>query len=117
MRLSAEQEMDVLIRDEGLPVPDREHRFLEHRRFRFDFAWPDRAVALEVEGGTTPHYRTIRGRRVKVFAGRHNRPKGYEDDCTKYSEAAIRGWKVIRVTPQMVRDGRALDFLKRVLEA
>lgn len=30
----------------------REHRFHPTRRWRFDFAWPDEKVALEVEGGT-----------------------------------------------------------------
>ena len=41
----------------GLPAPDREYRFAPQvdgkpvRRWRFDCAWPDRLVALEIDGG------------------------------------------------------------------
>jgi very-short-patch-repair endonuclease len=82
--------------------PVREYRFMPPRRFRFDFAFPDSKVALELEGGTW-------------IGGRHNRGQGYENDCEKYSEAAIRGWKVIRATGRMVKDGTAIELLKRAL--
>jgi len=74
-----------------------EYRFCE-RRFRFDWAWPEQKVALEMEGGVWTR-------------GRHTRPQGYERDCEKYSLAAILGWRVIRVTPRMLEDGRALELL------
>jgi hypothetical protein len=32
-------------------------------------------------------------------------------DCEKYSQAAILGWTVIRVTTTMIRDGQAIDLL------
>ena len=67
------------IRAEGLPAPLRDLRFCS-RRWRFDFAWPDRMLALEVEGGT-------------YSRGRHTRPEGFERDCEKYAEATIRGWR------------------------
>jgi hypothetical protein len=35
----------------------------------------------------------------------------------KYSEAAIRGWRVLRCTPQQVADGTALSLVERALEA
>jgi hypothetical protein len=88
----------------GLPPPAREHRFAPPRRWRFDFAWPAQRLALEVEGRTWAR-------------GRHVRGRGYEADCEKYSEAALRGWRVLRVTPAMLRDGRALDLLRRALAA
>lgn len=86
-----------------LPAPMLEFRFMPPRRFRFDFAWPERKVAIEVEGGTWS-------------GGRHVRGNGYEQDCRKYSEAAIRGWKVIRATGKMIKDGTAIELLKRALE-
>jgi very-short-patch-repair endonuclease len=85
---------------EGLKDFVREYRFMPPRRYRFDFAWPDKKIALEVEGGTWTN-------------GRHTRGKGYESDCEKYDEAALLGWKVLRFTTNMVRDGRAINFIKR----
>ena len=97
-----ENNLAIQIRALRLPVPEREYRFMPPRRFRFDFAWPDQMVALETEGGTW-------------VLGRHNRGTGYESDCIKYSEAAIRGWKVIRATGKMIKDGTAIELLTRAL--
>jgi len=83
-----------------LPVPVREHRFHAKRRWRFDFAWPDLMIAVEIEGGTWS-----RGQ------SRHTSGKGYEGDCEKYSTAAIDGWCVIRATSSMVTSGKAINLL------
>jgi hypothetical protein len=48
--------------------------------------------------------------------GRHSRGKGYEGDCEKANEAAIAGWRVLRVTTDMVKDGRALTTIERALK-
>jgi very-short-patch-repair endonuclease len=70
--------------------------------WRFDFAWPEKSLALEFEGG--------------VFAnGRHIRGAGFRDDCEKYNEATALGWKVLRVTDRHVRTGEALSWVKRCL--
>jgi very-short-patch-repair endonuclease len=90
------------LRMAGLPDPVEEYRFAPPRRWRFDLAWPERMLAVEVEGGVW-------------VGGRHTRPAGYEKDCEKYSEAAVLGWRVIRVTTQMVKDGRALALIERAL--
>jgi hypothetical protein len=88
---------------------DREFRFGEHlgpkgRKawYRFDFAWPDLKIALEVEGGTWQ-------------TSRHTTGSGFEKDCEKYNEAACAGWTVLRVTGSMVHDGRALEYVRRAL--
>jgi len=93
----------VVIQAVGLPPPVREHRFAPPRRWRFDYAWPGHRLALEVEGGVWT-------------GGRHVRGRGYERDCEKYNEAALRGWCVLRVTSDMLRDGRALQLLERVFQ-
>ena len=87
-----------------LPEPEREYRFASPRRWRFDFAYPSRYLAVEVEGATWT-------------GGRHTRGAGYEADCEKYSVAAILGWRVLRVTSSMIRDGRALALLEQALGA
>ena len=92
------------LRASGAPQPEREYRFASPRRWRFDFAWPDLRLALEVEGGTW-------------VGGRHVRPAAFEGDCEKYNAATLLGWAVLRVTPAMVDDGRALAAVERYLEA
>lgn len=81
-----------------LDKPQTEYRFHKTRQWRFDFAWPNYTVAVEVEGG-------------QWVNGRHQRGKGFEDDCEKYNEAVLDGWRVLRFTGDMVKDGRALAVM------
>ena len=97
-----EEQLTLLIDDAGLPVPEREHRFHQTRRWRFDFAWPEYKIACEVEGGIWS-------------GGRHVRGRGFQKDCTKYNEAALAGWIVIRVTAHHIETGKALVWLRRAL--
>ena len=69
----------------GLAAPVLQHRFHKVRRWRFDFAWPDEMVAVEIEGGT-------------FSGGRHSRGMGHHRDCEKYNTATVAGWKVLRFT-------------------
>lgn len=85
-----------------LPEPVREHRFHPTRRFRLDFAWPERLLAVEIEGGVWS-------------GGRHTRGKGFSEDCVKYAEAAVLGYRVIRVTGDMVKNGQALRYAQLAL--
>lgn len=98
-----EDKLAGMLTDAGLGGFKKEFRFHETRRWLFDFAWPDLLVAMEYEG---------------MFGGRsrHLSFKGYTADCTKYSEAAILGWTVVRVTAPMVRDGTAIDLITRAIE-
>lgn len=98
-----EERLALYIRVNELPAPEREFRPDKKRRWRFDFAWPARMVALEVEGGIWT-------------GGRHTTGAGFQKDCEKYNEAALRGWKVIRVTGDHVDDGSAIDWLRRALD-
>lgn len=90
----------------GLPTPVAEHPFHPTRGYRFDLAWPDLMVALEVEGGT----------RLKG-GGRHNRHDGYSEDCRKYTAAQVLGWLVVRATTEMVESGEAVAMLASALKA
>lgn len=94
-----------LCRHGGIPEPEREFAFARpDRDWRFDFAWPDRRIALEVEGGIWS-------------AGRHVRPKGFLGDMQKYNAAAARGWLVFRVTPATLDSLTTVDMIKLAYEA
>jgi len=80
----------------------REYEFARPRKYRFDFAFPDKKIAIEIDGGT------------KFGQSRHSRGKGYEDDCTKLNTAVKMGWAVLRYTTEMVERG---DAINDVLEA
>lgn len=85
----------------GLPEPEPEHRFAAPRKWRFDFAWPQHRIALEVEGGV-------------FIQGRHSRGAGMVKDMEKYNAAAVAGWRVLRVTPsQLLTDGP--DLIARAM--
>lgn len=86
------------------PKPATEHRFHSERKWRFDMAWPERMVAVEVDGGAW-------------IGGRHTSGSGFEADCLKLSHAAALGWRVLRVTPRMVQDGSALTLTLAALGA
>lgn len=76
-----------------IPHPEREYKFAPGRKWRFDFAWPEQKVAVEIEGGIWSH-------------GRHVRGSGFSADCEKYNAAASLGWRVLRVTDQQLSDSR-----------
>lgn len=79
--------------------PEREHRFHPTRRWRFDFAFVDLKIAIEVEGGL-------------FIQGRHSRGAGMEADLEKYGEAQKLGWLVYRCSPRMVKSGAAIETIR-----
>ncbi len=97
-----EQALLFQIRAYGLPEPEQEYKFHPDRKWRFDFAFVSERLAVEVEGATWAN-------------GRHTRGDGFENDCRKYAEAAILGWRVIRVTGGMVESGEAVQLIERAL--
>jgi very-short-patch-repair endonuclease len=113
MNKSAIEELLALhIRAEKLPEPEREFRFHPTRRWRFDFAYPDIKLAIECEGLT--YYGNNKDGSMKL--GRHQTAKGYQEDLEKYEQALLLGWTVYRCSGQMVKSGRAIDTIKKLME-
>lgn len=79
----------------------RQYRFAMPRRFRFDFAFPDQGVAVEVDGG-----------QWAPGGGRHAK----DSDREKMNVAAALGWRVLHVSPDMLRT-RPQEFFKLLREA
>jgi hypothetical protein len=40
-----------------------------------------------------------------------------QEDCIKYTQAAILGWLVVRATTTMIRDGIAITLLEAAFDA
>jgi very-short-patch-repair endonuclease len=86
----------------GITAPEQEVRFHPKRRWRFDLAWPEIKLAVEVEGGVWTN-------------GRHSRGKGFTEDCVKYNSAVELGWRVLRFTTEQVEQGEAVPTIKLVM--
>lgn len=73
-----------------IPNIKKEHVFHPTRKWRFDFALPDKKIAFEYEG---------------IFSGksRHTTISGFSEDCEKYNEAALLDWKVFRFTAKTLK--------------
>lgn len=85
----------------GIPF-ECEFVFHPERRWRLDFAIPLDKIGIEVHGG--------------VFAqGRHTRGAGFTNDREKMNEAQILGWRVIEVTAEHIKSGKALQWIERAL--
>lgn len=82
--------------------PEPEYRFHPDRKWRFDFAFIEQKLAVEIEGGAWSN-------------GRHTRGAGFIGDMEKYNEAVVLGWKILRFTPEAVKSGRAIEIVKMVL--
>ena len=97
-----EAEMALHFRASGIQVL-REVRFHPDRKWRFDFMVVDTNLFVEIEG-------------ITYEGGRHQRKGGFEEDCLKYAEAQLLGYKVLRVTGQMVKSGYAIQAVERLMK-
>jgi very-short-patch-repair endonuclease len=79
-------------------VGELEYRFHPVRRWRFDMAFPEPKVAVEIEGGVWT-------------GGRHVRGKGFRKDCEKYNTAAAMGWRVLRTPWDWMEDWSMFDVI------
>lgn len=78
--------VNAFYREFNIPEPLYEHAFHPHRKWRFDLAWPDERVAIEVQGGLFVH-------------GRHTRGAALIAEHEKLNHAAMLGWRVLFVQP------------------
>lgn len=83
-----------------LPMPVTEHRFHPTRRWRFDYAWPEKMVAVEVQGGIWTR-------------GAHSRGVGLTRDYAKLNEAQAMGWIVLQVVPAQLASPDTVDLVQR----
>lgn len=65
--------------------------FHPEREWMLDFAWINRLIALEIQGGGFAY-------------GRHNRPTGQRQDCEKNNAAIMLDWRILTATTDMLRE-------------
>lgn len=96
--------LSTLVKMDKIPPPVREYRFFPFRRWRFDLAWPEHMIAVEVNGGG-------------FSGGRHNTGIGAARDAEKLSAAACEGWRVLIFTTLDLRAHPAycLRVIRRAL--
>ncbi len=88
-----------------IPMPCQQFQFCPPRRWRADFAWPLERLIVEIEGGLF-----IPG------GGRHQRTKGFENDCLKYNAMVLLGYRCLRFTGVQLKNGIAERFIKHVFQ-
>jgi hypothetical protein len=83
----------------AIPEPVGEHYFDDGRDWRFDLAWPEHAIALEVDGG------------IGSYQPSHMSRDRVRASIEKMNAAALAGWRVFHCEPanlalglQLVRD-------------
>lgn len=87
----------------GIPAPTFEHRFHPVRRWRFDLAWENEKLALEVQGGLFKR-------------GRHTNGAALIKEYEKLSNAAILGWRILYCQPNDLCMSETVDMIKSALK-
>lgn len=83
---------------EGIMEPVPEYQFAPPRKWRFDWAWPERMIALEIDGVI------------------HRIKDKFARDMEKSNAAQLAGWVVLRCTPKEFKSGEVMNLLKRAFE-
>lgn len=113
-KLKPEEIFEIQCRNRALPPFAMQAAFALKmgRRWKFDFCWHEYHLAIEVEGLVV---RKLAGQLVCM--GRHASISGFKEDAIKYATAALLGWTVVRFEQSQVKDGTAIDYTMRILEA
>ena len=99
-----EAELALQIKALGLPEPIREYQAIKGRKFRFDFAWLEHKLLVEVNGGT-------------YTKGAHSTGAGIARDYEKANLAQLAGWRVLLFDGKSVKDGTAVEVIRQALES
>jgi len=84
----------------NIPEWEIEHYFHPTRRWRFDYAWPDQKIAVEINGGTF----------MAAGVG-HRNGAHLHGEYEKLNVAQTLGWVVLQFDTKHVSTGEALTML------
>lgn len=86
----------------GIPCV-RQYRAIHDRKWRWDFAFPDARLLVEVQGG------------LWLPKSAHTWGAGLRRDYEKHNAASLVGWRIIYVTREMIENGEALALIEQAL--
>ena len=95
--------VDALCREFGISCPEYELQFHTVRKYRFDAAWREQRIALELEGG------------IWMKGGAHALPSNIIRDMEKGNLAVSMGWRVLRYMPDQLTE--AVSAVKQLMLA
>jgi hypothetical protein len=93
-----ELRLDQQIYESGIEEPRRNWLPFPHRQFELDRAWPAKKIAVEVQGMS----HRIKGK--------------FKADMEKRALCLLAGWRVLEVGGAEIRSGKAIEWLKILLE-
>jgi len=102
-RGALESRLELALRAAGIEHL-REHR-LPGREFRWDFAFPEARLMVEVQGG------------IWRAKGAHNTGAAITRDCEKAAYAAMHGWRTFGVTAAQIKSGEAVQWIAAAIGA
>ncbi len=91
------------LKEFGIAEPVYEYKFHPTRRWRLDLAWPDKKVAVEVQGGI-------------FVSGRHSRGAALLKEWEKLNTAAMNGWRILYCQPKDLCTSATAFFIKESFE-
>ena len=88
-----------------LPLPARNVYWHPTRRYHSEFVYTDARdmLIIEVDGG------------IWLTKSGHTTGRGYERDRIRDAEALAMGYTVLRLTPGMISNGQAVQYIEKVL--
>lgn len=85
------------------PRLEEQYPFVLGRKFRADFAFVPAKLAIELDGGIWK-------------SGGHNRGSGYKRDRRRDFEAYLNGWKILRLTGDMINGEHLTRLIKHLTD-
>ena len=94
-----EETLALHLRALGVAGAVRQYPFTEAhgRGHRFDFCWPNRMLAVEIDGAV------------------HRIKDRFRRDLERHNMAQLLGWTVLRFSPKDVENGKAIDTIQAFL--
>jgi len=78
-------------------APEVQYKVFERRKFRLDFAWADRKIAVLVQGNV------------------HRIQSKFYRDCELFCLLTVAGWRYLPVSRNEIKSGMALKWTERMV--